>query len=90
MKQTGERSLALYLHDDLQLSTSTAASLASVWPIGFMVSIIGLGAIFDRARQAYVVVRGRALCRFIIEQHPSLIPSLTHSSHPLLFYEPQG
>lgn len=72
VKQTGERSLALYLHDDLQLSTSAAASVASVWPIGFMVSIIGLGAIFDMARQAYSAVPERTLCRFIIEPHPNL------------------
>ena len=50
VKQTGERSLALYLHDDLQLSTSAAASLASVWPIGFVVSVVCFGALFDKAR----------------------------------------
>ena len=62
VKQTGERSLALYLHDDLQLSTSAAASLASVWPIGFVVSVLCFGALFDKARCPPPPAPRRSLC----------------------------
>ena len=36
------------VHDELHLSAAMAPIVAAVWPIGFVVSVLGFGAVFDR------------------------------------------